>query len=334
MKKIVLAVSALLLTPFTPLFAEAGHSSFADSKKNIESAVQESMEEAESKNEKKAWREFKQALLENKFNVATNLLSEEGVAENINKRISPDRLPPLIYAIAAKKESSEKSDAQDSLTEKQKAKSNASIDALISAIVALPQTNLNRTDSHYRTALHWVANKHDKKTLKTLLGAKRNTPLVIDAEEEGGWTPLQIAAESGDVAIIRELLKAGADINHTNLEGFTALMIAAANGQSAVVEELLEKKADVNVVNKEGKTALMEAIDAGSLESVQAILSRPEVDVLIRDNHGQKALTHVQLLRTKFNVSKETKRSIVEVVKAADRKAKDAAKAAKKAAKK
>ncbi|GEM_PF-4622345 len=337
MKKIVLAISVLLFTPLTLLFAEAGRSAWADSKKKIESAVKESVEEAESRNEKQAWREFKKALAAGRYNVAKDLLKEEGVAENINKRILG--MPPLVYVISEEFDLSAPQEEGDLLTPKQKAKQNEQITALALAIIAMPQTDLNKSDHHYRTALHWGVYKKDRKIIKALLTSQRQGVVKVDPIEDHGWTPLQLAAENGDVNIIKRLLKSGADINHANLDKWTVLMIAAANAREEAVKELLYpsvsgvKGADINAVNKDGETALMKAIDAGSYESVEELLGHPKIDVLIRDNHGQKALTHAQLLKTKRDLVGIDKNGIIEMVKVADKKAKEAAKAAKKSAK-
>ena len=337
MKKIVLAASVLLFVPTCPLLAGTGKSSFMDSKNKVESVLQEKVDEADAQNEKKAWREFKQALADGRYNIAKDLLKEKAVSENINKRILG--MPPLVYVISEEFDLSKPQEKGESLTPEQKVKQNEQITALALAIIALPQTDLNKTDRHYRTALHWGVNKKDRKIVKALLAAKRQVAIEIDPEEDHGWTPLQLAAENGDVNIIKRLLKAGANINHANLDGNTALMIAAANGQEEVVKELLYptvsgvKGADVNAADKGGETALMKAIDAGSFESVEELLGHPKIDVLKRDNNGQKALTHAQLLKAKVSLVGVDKRGIIEIVKAADKKAKNAAKAAKKSAK-
>ena len=53
--------------------------------------------------------------------------------------------------------------------------------------------------------------------------------------DANGWTAL-ICAAAGNVAIVRKLIEAGADINHAAKDGMTALRRAAASGHPALVE--------------------------------------------------------------------------------------------------
>ena len=67
-------------------------------------------------------------------------------------------------------------------------------------------------------------------------------------------TPLHVAAQKKDVAMVSMLLKAGADPNLSNKEGNTPLHFAAQNGSFGCVSSLLDHGAVRNVTNKEGKT--------------------------------------------------------------------------------
>lgn len=60
----------------------------------------------------------------------------------------------------------------------------------------------------------------------------------------------------GEADLVKELLKAGANINVRNQEGDTALMIASVRTHDHIVKILLEAEADVNTKNKHGLTAL------------------------------------------------------------------------------
>jgi len=58
-------------------------------------------------------------------------------------------------------------------------------------------------------------------------------------------------------AIIKMLLKAGADVNARDKGGDTSLMRAARyNRNPAIIETLIESGANVKAKNKEGKTAI------------------------------------------------------------------------------
>ena len=84
--------------------------------------------------------------------------------------------------------------------------------------------------------------------------------------------PVYIAAERGNLTVVRLLLEAGADVNAAKADGATALMVAAFNGHSEVVRLLLEAGADKNAAREDGVTALMAAPVAGHLEVVRLLL--------------------------------------------------------------
>lgn len=65
------------------------------------------------------------------------------------------------------------------------------------------------------------------------------------------------AARSGNVEVIRRLLKAGAAIDAVDtIEGITALHLAAWNGRAAAVRILLDAGADIHLRNPHGGDAL------------------------------------------------------------------------------
>ena len=78
---------------------------------------------------------------------------------------------------------------------------------------------------------------------------------VLQARDEAGDTPLMAAALTGDVAVVRRLLEAGADVNATNAAGVTPLMRAATFEEA--VRLLVEKGADVTARSKMGNSAVL-----------------------------------------------------------------------------
>lgn len=81
----------------------------------------------------------------------------------------------------------------------------------------------------------------------------------VDARDGSGMTALMRAAQySRNVAVIHELLAAGADIHSRDEGGWTALMRAAqSNGEPDVLRALIDAGADVNARNMAGFTALL-----------------------------------------------------------------------------
>lgn len=63
----------------------------------------------------------------------------------------------------------------------------------------------------------------------------------IEANTDLGWSPLQLAAKAGSYYAVHSLVKAGADVNNTDMTyGRTALHIAVEGGHKDIVEFLLK----------------------------------------------------------------------------------------------
>jgi ankyrin repeat protein len=79
----------------------------------------------------------------------------------------------------------------------------------------------------------------------------------------GGMTALQFAAREGQMAAVRELVAAGADVNiPTASDKMTTLTIAILNGHFDIAKFLLDHGSDAKPANTTGLTALFALIDA------------------------------------------------------------------------
>lgn len=84
--------------------------------------------------------------------------------------------------------------------------------------------------------------------------------------------PILVAADIGDVEIMKLLLDAGARIEAKNDLGLTPIMIATLRKNHEAVEFLLFRGCNVNATTRTGATALMMAARDKSLEIVKALV--------------------------------------------------------------
>ena len=75
-----------------------------------------------------------------------------------------------------------------------------------------------------------------------------NRRALIDLQDESGFTPLHVAAESGNVPACLALLDGGAQKEMTDDLGWTPLHVAAYTGHSQVASILLRQGASVNAL--------------------------------------------------------------------------------------
>ena len=110
----------------------------------------------------------------------------------------------------------------------------------------------------------------------------------------GTHTPLIIAAQGGNLDVLRLLLKAGANPNARGALGGSALHNAAKFGFARVIEPLIDAGAEIDARDPFGKTALRIAAENGHAEFVKVLLAAG-ADATIPDNQGRTALTAANL---------------------------------------
>jgi ankyrin repeat protein len=99
-------------------------------------------------------------------------------------------------------------------------------------------------------------------------------------------TPLHYAAAIGNLAMVRLLLRNGADVNARNFAGRTPLYEAIQHGHILMVSELIDHHAEVNAADLEGVTPLHHAILLGrDAIMVQLIHARADRTMRTRDGY-------------------------------------------------
>ncbi|MCL5097493.1 MAG: ankyrin repeat domain-containing protein [Candidatus Omnitrophica bacterium] len=117
----------------------------------------------------------------------------------------------------------------------------------------------------------------------------QNSPDLINARSASGPTPLQLAAEKGQLQVASFLLANHADVNAKGPDGYTALHFAVLSGNLTMVEWLLASEADINSKNDLGETPLELAASKGFLAIADALLLN-HADVNAKDNSGNTPL--------------------------------------------
>jgi serine/threonine-protein phosphatase 6 regulatory ankyrin repeat subunit B len=123
-------------------------------------------------------------------------------------------------------------------------------------------------EAAYTNSLVAAAGKGDLARVKELVRAEAS----VNAEDRYGQTPLAVA---GSQEVFDFLLQAGADLNYRTREGETAL-IAIVRGSDEVesLRRLLDAGADVNIKDEHGATALDYALIKGNPEQIDCLRSR------------------------------------------------------------
>jgi len=114
-----------------------------------------------------------------------------------------------------------------------------------------------------------AAMRGDKSAVQTLLQQKA----AVNDTQIDGTTALHWAVQSNDLQLADLLLRNGASASAANKAGATPLLLATQNGNAAMVERLLTAGADPNVpLTKTGDTALMMAARTGKADAVKILL--------------------------------------------------------------
>ena len=126
-----------------------------------------------------------------------------------------------------------------------------------------------------KTALLVAIEQNNLALVKVLIraGADANPSLLCGVQR----TPLQLSAEKGMIDIVRTLLEEGADINAPPFDsyGATALQFAAIGGYVGIAQLLIQQGADVNALPSKvgGRTALEGAAEHGRIDMIQLLLN-------------------------------------------------------------
>lgn len=130
------------------------------------------------------------------------------------------------------------------------------------------------------------------------------------ADRYGNLSLIQ-AVRKKSLVTVQRLLAANGDVNE-KIRDFdvTALMIAAEGGDLDMVKELLTHKPDVNAETTEGMTALKYAARAGKLDVVNVLLdAQANIDFIGSDRERKSAETLARIFKCPNDIDKYTLRN-------------------------
>lgn len=127
-------------------------------------------------------------------------------------------------------------------------------------------------DAHGMTVLHYAAIKGYGKIVRLLTRDPHHKALLDAPEDAQSDTPLILAARFQNEAVLKLLLKKGADINARNTHGESVLFWAAKRQDAKLARMLVNQGADPNQVVRHGFTPLIQAIMNGCIELAAVLL--------------------------------------------------------------
>lgn len=149
----------------------------------------------------------------------------------------------------------------------------------------------NSTSADGKSALAWAAGLGRTWTAEKLV--QRGARMSVTPNTQ--MIPLEEAAASNSVGIVRLLLEHGGDPNHRDRNGWSAIHWAAEEGHLEIVRFLLDKGADIDAVSSYGTSPLHCAANGGHV-SIVSLLLEQRADPLKSTCHGWTALHHAAFM--------------------------------------
>jgi ankyrin repeat protein len=158
---------------------------------------------------------------------------------------------------------------------------------LLAALIEKYGVDVNCHVAHSQTLMIASALSPSTKCVAVLLSHGADVNLVA-VSENGLVSPLFAASQKGHVAVCRQLLEAGADLEFRGQHQFTPLHAAAQTGKVGVVTLLMQRGASTRSLNVDMRTPIMVACSTQQLLCVRALLTHADLDHC--DKYGSSLL--------------------------------------------
>jgi ankyrin repeat protein len=162
---------------------------------------------------------------------------------------------------------------------------------LIRHLILKGAHDLDATDMHGRTALHFAALSAGFEATRMLIEHAAD----VNARDKRGYTPLHYAMVSDEededdhFRGLRLLLERGAEAEAQSNRGTTPLHLAASKMSPKIVQILTENATNINIRNEQDQTALHKASLRGNTDIIDIMLNHG-ADVDAQDNSGSTPL--------------------------------------------
>lgn len=160
--------------------------------------------------------------------------------------------------------------------------------------------NPNTLDARGRPGLVAALHQDSLKVFDVLL---KSPGIEVNLASRQNETALMMACIKGHLALARELIRRGADVNR---EGWTPLHYAASADMPEtlqIVQLLLDRNAYIDAASPNGSTPLMLAAQYSS-EAVVALLLKQGADVALRNQRGFTAVDFARLVDRQYMVER------------------------------
>lgn len=102
-----------------------------------------------------------------------------------------------------------------------------------------------------------------------------NSPIT-----QGNQRAIHIAASTGDIEVINQLIELGADLNKKNAFGDSAIHVALNADFIDVVKILLQARADVSSVDGDNKSVVTKIFETGDEDLIKFFASHCQVNAI------------------------------------------------------